>query len=152
MKTTLLLPIIILALLLCTTACRKDHNQVLIINSAELPVAATTFISTYFPDTAYQQIKKRKTTDSDDFVYEVKLAINFKLNFDSNGNWMDIDGNHQTIPVELIPEKINSYMAENYPNAFITYIDKEKTHVITELSNDLALTFDLQGNFTRIDY
>ncbi|WKL50535.1 PepSY-like domain-containing protein [Flavobacterium pectinovorum] len=64
---------------------------------------------------------------------------------------MDIDGNHQAIPAELIPEKINTYATANYANLFITSIDKEPTYIEVELSNNLELVFDLQGNFLRID-
>lgn len=151
MRKTLISAFIILSVLFSTTSCRKDDARDSIINPDDLPVPAANFISTYFSGAAYQLIQKRKYSNTDDFVYNVKLTINFEMNFDRNGNWIDINGNHQTIPFELIPQKINTYTAANFPDTFITGIRKKKSHIETELSNDMILIFDLAGNFIRKD-
>ena len=152
MKKIFLTGFIALSLLVTTTSCDSDDdNNESAINVTDLPKAADTFVTTYFPSTTYVLITKQNVTDLDGSLYDVKLSNNFEIDFDINGNWIDIDGNHQAVPVELVPEKIQTYVTTNYPNQFVTSIDKEKTTVEVELSNDLDSVFDLQGNFLRID-
>lgn len=152
MKKIILTGFIALSLLLSTTSCdNDDDNNESVINVTDLPKAADTFVTTYFPNTTYVLITKQNVADLDGSIYDVKLSNNFEIDFDANGNWIDIDGNHQAVPVELVPEKIQTYITTNYPNQFVTSIDNEKTTVEVELSNNLELVFDLQGNFIRID-
>lgn len=152
MKKIFLTGFIALSLLVTTTSCDSDDdNNESAINVTDLPKAADTFVTTYFPNTTYVLITKQNVADLDGSLYDVKLSNNFEIDFDVNGNWIDIDGNHQAVPVELVSKKIQIYVTTNYPNQFVTSIDKEKTTVEVELSNDLDLVFDLQGNFLRID-
>ncbi|MEO8255671.1 MAG: PepSY-like domain-containing protein [Flavobacterium sp.] len=152
MKKILLSGFIALSLLFTTTSCDSDDDdRETVITATDLPQTASTFITTYFPDATYQVIKKQDKPDADGSIYDVYLTNGFEIDFDANGNWIDIDGNHQAIPVELIPEKISIYITTNYPNQFATSIDNEKTFIEVELSNNLELVFDLQGNFIRID-
>ncbi|WP_394774158.1 PepSY-like domain-containing protein [Flavobacterium sp.] len=152
MKKILLSGFIALSLLVTTTSCDSDDDdRETVITAADLPQTASTFITTYFPNATYQVIKKQDKPDSDGSVYDVYLTNGFEIDFDANGNWIDIDGNNQVIPVALIPEKINTYVTANYPNQFITSIDNERTYTEIELNNKVELVFDLQGNFLRID-
>lgn len=152
MKKIILTGFIALSLLLTTTSCdNDDDNNESVINVTDLPKSADAFVTTYFPNTTYVLIRKQNVADLDGSIYDVKLSNNFEIDFDANGNWIDIDGNHQAVPVELVPEKIQTYVTTNYPNQFVTSIDNEKTTVEVELSNNVDLVFDLQGNFLRID-
>jgi len=151
MKKIILTGFIALSILFSTTSCNNDDERESIITSADLPTTSDTFVSTYFPNTTYLTVKKQNKADSDGSIYDVYLTNGFEIDFDAAGNWIDIDGNHQVIPAELIPEKINTYVTANYANLFVTSIDKETTYIEVELSNNLGLVFDLQGNFLRID-
>ena len=152
MKKIILTGFIALSLLLSTTSCdNDDDNKESTINAADLPKSADTFVTTYFPNTTYVLITKQNIADNDGSIYDVKLSNNFEIDFDANGNWIDIDGNNQAVPVELVPEKIQTYVTTNYPNQFVTSIDNETTYTEVELSNNIELVFDLQGNFLRID-
>lgn len=151
MKKIILTGFITLSILFSTTSCNNDDDRESIITSADLPTTSDTFVSTYFPNATYLTVKKQNKADNDNSIYDVFLTNGFEIDFDAAGNWIDIDGNHQAIPVELIPEKINTYVTANYANLFITSIDKEHTSIEVELSNNLELVFDLQGNFLQID-
>ncbi|MFG4004555.1 hypothetical protein B0A67_12755 [Flavobacterium aquidurense] len=152
MKKIILTGFIALSLLLTITSCDSDDdNNESVINVTDLPKSADTFVTTYFPNTTYALIKKQNVADNDGSIYDVKLSNNFEIDFDINGNWIDIDGNHQAVPVELVPGKIQTYVTTNYPSQFVTSIDNERTTIEVELSNNIDLVFDLQGNFLRID-
>lgn len=151
MKKIILTGFIALSLLFSTTSCDNDDDHDTIINAADLPAQAGTFVTTYFPNATYLTVKKQNRADNDGSIYDVFLTNGFEIDFDAAGNWIDIDGNHQAIPVELVPEKINSYVTTNYSGLFVTSIDNEPTYTEVELSNNLELVFDRQGNFVRID-
>lgn len=128
-----------------------DNHSEVVINSADLPQTAKTLISTHFPNATILLVEKQNIPGLDGTVYDVALSNGFEIDFDVNGKWIDIDRNHQAIPVGLIPEKINAYVTTNYPGLLITSIDNEKIFTEVELSNDLELVFDTLGNFLRID-
>lgn len=151
MKKTILSAIMAFAVLSFNTSCESDDKET-VITSAELPTPIDVFVKKYFPNATYVIIKKERKPESDGSLYDVKLSNNFDIDFDANGNWVDIEGHYQPIPVELIPEKINAYVTQNYKNFYVTSIDNERGSVEIELSNRLELIFDLQGNFIRIDY
>lgn len=151
MKKIIVTGFIALSLLLTNVSCDSDDNNESVITVADLPITATTFVTTYFPNATYLTIKKQHKADNDGSVYDVFLTNGFEVDFDVAGNWIDIDGNHQAIPIELIPEKIQTYLTTNYANQFVISIDKEPTYIEVDLSNNLELIFDLQGNFLRID-
>ncbi|WP_264534875.1 PepSY-like domain-containing protein [Flavobacterium sp. N1736] len=125
-----------------------NHNEV-VVNPTTLPAAAKTFISTHFPDAIIRLVEKQNTAGTNGSIYDVSLSNGFEIDFDVNGNWTEIDGNRLAIPTALIPAKISLYVTANYPNLFVTAIDKEKTYIDVELSNDVDLVFDLQENFLR---
>lgn len=150
MKKIILTGFITLSLLFTATSCNSDDDHERIISAADLPKPVDIFVTTYFPNATYQTIKKQNKADHDGSIYDVYLTNGFEIDFDLNGNWIDIDGNHQAIPTDLIPEKINTYVTTNYPNQFVTAIDNERTYIEIELSSNLELIFDIQGNFLRI--
>ena len=51
----------------------------------------------------------------------------------------------------ILPENIVDYIAKTYPDVLITGIDTETTGYEVELSNDLDVIFDTEGNFIRED-
>ncbi|WP_281232087.1 PepSY-like domain-containing protein [Flavobacterium gelatinilyticum] len=127
-----------------------NHNEVVIAPTA-LPEKAKTLISTYFPTASIRLAEKKNTQAANGTAYDVTLSNRFEIDFDSNGNWISIDGNNQEIPNELIPEKIDTYTKANYPDQFVTSIDNEKAYIKVELYKNIDLVFDLQGNFIRVD-
>lgn len=156
MKKTFITSFIALSLLLATTSCDSNddatpQNQATIAPSA-LPSAAKTFTDTYFPNAVYKSAVKLNTPGLNGSVYDTSLSSGYEIDFDANGNWTEIDGGNKAIPANLIPEKINAYIAANYPGLFVVQIENEKTKYDVELSNDLDLVFTMQGDFVRIDH
>lgn len=152
MKRIILTGFIALSLLFTTTSCDNDDDHETVITATDLPQTANTFVTNYFPNANYQVVKKQSRPDSDGSVYDVYLTNGFEIDFDAAGNWVDIDGNHQAIPVELVPEKIQDYVTKNYANQSVTAIDKEPTYIEVELTSTIELIFNLQGEFIRIDH
>lgn len=129
-------------------SCSQDDDET-IINAQDLPENAQTFITTHFPEADINKIEKNATAESDGSLYEVELSNNFDIDFSAEGDWIDIDGNNSEIPAEIIPANIANYVIENYAGLFITEIDTESTGYEINLSNDLDVHFDLEGNFLK---
>lgn len=139
-----------LSLLFSIAACDNNDSESA-ISAAELPAPVDVFVNTYFPNATYLSVKKQNRQDSDGSLYEVKLTNHFDIDFDINGHWIDIDGNHQQVPDELIPEKIKAYVSLHFPNLFIAEIDNENTYIDIDLSNDQDLRFSKNGDFIKLD-
>ncbi|WP_228447875.1 PepSY-like domain-containing protein [Chryseobacterium sp. KBW03] len=120
------------------------------INANQLPKTAKNFLASHFKGIAVNSaIEDREIYGVDE--YKVYLANGMKMEFDSSGNWKEIDGKHQKVPYGFIPVSIRNYSTKNFPNTYIVKIEKKRWSYKTELSNGLELEFDRNGNFKRID-
>lgn len=152
MKKKFLSGIAALAFIAVTVSCNNDDDdKETVIGTSELPAVTDVFVKAHFPDATYVLIKKEHRPESDGTLYEVKLSNGFEIDFDSEGNWVDIEGYSQAVPAELISEPIQAYLTANYKDFFVTSIDNEPGTTEIELSNRVELIFDRQGNFIRID-
>ncbi|MFP3596231.1 PepSY-like domain-containing protein [Chryseobacterium sp. SIMBA_029] len=120
------------------------------IHPNQLPKAAKSFLAAHFKGiTAGSVIEDREIYGVDE--YKVLLINGVKVEFDRNGNWKEVDGQHQKLPYGFIPASIKNYAAKTFPNTFIVKIEKERWSYKAELSNGIDLEFDKNGNFKRID-
>lgn len=122
------------------------------ISPNKLPNAAKSFIEQYFADQTI--VAAEKEMDDGQIVYEVTLSDGTELDFDENGEWTDVDCQNRQMPDGIVPEKIRSYVATNYPDNFIVEIEHKYNRYRIELNNDkygaspIELRFDNQFNYT----
>lgn len=144
-----ILAILALGFTLASTACAD--NDVITRDVKKLPVKAQEILTKQFPKATIQYIE----IDKDLFEhtnYIVKIKEGIDITFDSKGNWIEVDGNKKmTVPAFFIPETIKTQVADLFPEATITKIDKEARHYDVELSNDVDLTFDKKGKLKGLD-
>lgn len=151
MKKILLSSLLLVLSMSLFISCSDDD---IIIQSSELPQAAQVFVSTHFNGATYLRIERDKKPDADGSLYEVYLSNGFKVEFDTNGLWVEVDGEMQTVPasiIELLPEAIPNYVKATYPTQYIVSIDKKIYGFSIELNYGLDLIFNHEGNFTGID-
>jgi predicted nucleotide-binding protein (sugar kinase/HSP70/actin superfamily) len=79
------------------------------------------------------------------------FADGVKIEFNGDGEWKDVDCKFGAVPAAIIPKKIASYVAKNYPDAKIIKIDRDRRDYEVSLSNRLELTFDMKFNLVEID-
>lgn len=138
---------LVLFAVLTFAACgNDDDDQKITID--ELPQRAITFIETHFPDSQIISVTLDPNSRS---RYEVKLNNGFDLDFDQEGEWTEIEGNGQKVPDAIIPEKILEYVQTTYPDSFIEEISKKTDRYEVDLSTDIDLIFDLDGNLIHTD-
>ena len=141
MKQTRLLLLAVLCLLVASVAKADDTP----IPVGQLPAAARTFVQANFPT------KKIIYAEKDFNMYECRLSDGTEIDFNKKGNWDKVDCKNTAVPAALIPEAIKSYVKANFPDCIITKIDKERYGIDIELSNDLDLKFNYQGQLLGMD-
>lgn len=83
--------------------------------------------------------------------YDVVFTNGDKVEFDSNGNWTDIQCNHSHVPAALVPQGIKDYLKRNYADTTIKEIEKSGSKYEVKLSNGLEITFNKYLEVTNID-
>lgn len=114
------------------------------------------------PQTAQQFIKQHYDVKSvshvimeDDFFsskeFKVALVDGTELEFDSKGQWTEVDPEKGTVPEAIIPGNIRSYISKSFPNNKVEQISRSSRKYEVELTSGLDLEFDRNGKFLRID-
>nr|WP_242499232.1 PepSY-like domain-containing protein [Flavobacterium sp. 140616W15] len=80
------------------------NAQKTVITKTALPANAQSFLKTHFAGQEPTYIIEDKEMFSKD--YKVQFANNLEVEFDGKGNWEEVDGNHQAIPISVIPKKL----------------------------------------------
>ena len=114
-----------------------------------LPKTAQQFLKKNFSDR--QVVLIEKDVQFLGVKYEVTLNDGSELNFDTNGEWTKIDCIHQAIPTSAIPETIYNYVSAKFPAASIVEINKGHRIIKVELSNNIDLRFNMQGQIVGYD-
>ena len=117
---------------------------------SKLPAEARTTISKHFPDAKISFIKIEK-----DFFqsanYEATLTNGVEVDFNSKGEWLEVDCKKGTVPAAFIPAKVSSYVKSNFPNEQIRKIERGRKGYEVKLSNGLEVKFDPYGGFLKLD-
>lgn len=143
MKTFKIISLLLLSAALMMS-CSSDDDE--IVN--ETPQEIEAFVKMHFPNSAILKITKEMSGDS--YTYDVKLAGNIELEFNSKKEITSIDSATK-LPDSVIPANIRSYVTTNYPSNFIIGWELEATHQQIELNNGVELEFTMSGEFIRID-
>lgn len=119
----------------------KDVNQ--------LPAPARKFISQYFAKSPVSQIKIENDM-LESKKYDVKLSNGTEIEFDSKGNWKEVDAKKGHVPAALIPGFVNSYLKANkFTNEYVTKIERDRKGYEVKLNNGISFKFDNQGKFKK---
>ena len=117
-----------------------------------LPTSSKDYIEQHFSSNIIEVEENSNWQIWENEKYEVKLANGMELDFDENGNIIEIESqNNAVIPMAALPANILSYLKENYPDTQVIGWEKQKKEQEVELANGIELEFDDQGNFRKID-
>ncbi len=137
---------ILFAALLPATAAMADYDRP--VRFEELPAAARTFIGTHFADAKVTLA----TVDRGLFTtWDVIFSDGTQIEFDSRGQWTEIDCRRGFVPEAALPAGVASFLREHYPDARVRDIERDGRYFDVNLNNRLELTFDLNGNLRDID-
>lgn len=115
----------------------------------KLPVTAREMISKHFPQTKVSYIKIEKDL-LQSTSYDVKLADGIELEFNSKGEWLEIDCKNKAVPSTFIPQTISKYMNANYSGHKTVKIERNRKGYELTLENGLEVDFDQFGGFLKL--
>lgn len=125
-------------------------GEVITRDANQLPLNARNFINQYFSKPQISRIKI-ETNVLGSKKYEVLLTDRTEIDFDSNGNWTEVDCQKAAVPGALVPASVKEYVKTNFPHEIITKIDRGRSGVEVELANDYSLKFNSKGKFVKMD-
>ncbi len=137
----------IAALSLGITAVHADDDRAISVN--QLPKPAQEFIQKFFPKQKVALAKEE--TDFLGKSYEVMFVDGNKVEFTRSGEWKEVKCRFSAVPDGIVPAQIVKYVGDNYPDAKILEIDRDKRDIELKLDNRVELAFDLQYNIIDID-
>lgn len=141
-----LFPIIAVLFAAVFFACSDDSDKESPVSFDQLPEQAQSFVKLFFPDSAVQSVE---TSGSG---WDVNFTNGTEIDFNSEGSWTSIDcGPGVTVPYDLVPVNIHTFVEQNYPSAGVVEISRTTSEYEIELSNGINATFDLHGNFLHFD-
>ena len=140
----------ILALAIATLvglqSCEKED---VMIPAAELPEEVISFLDTHFSGIEVRSVIK--DYDNSTYEFEVYLANGTRIELSRRGEWRNVENHLAGVPHSVIPNKILTYVAENYPNQMIIGIERDR-QIDVELKGGVELVFSLSEEFVRFDY
>ena len=83
--------------------------------------------------------------------YDVIFTNGNKVEFDKKGNWKEVDCKYSAVPAAVIPEPIQKYVKDNYPDTKILKLERDKKEYEVKLTNRTELKFDINFNLIDID-
>lgn len=141
-----LFPIIAVLFAAVFFACSDDSDKESPVSFDQLPEQAQSFVKLFFSDSAVQSVE---TSGSG---WDVNFTNGTEIDFNSEGSWTSIDcGPGVTVPYDLVPVNIHTFVEQNYPSAGVVEISRTTSEYEIELSNGIDATFDLYGNFLHFD-
>ena len=132
--------ITLFALLLCFVKFSQAGDKVT-RDVNKLPVAAREMINKHFPQAKVEYIKIEK----DLFLstsYDVKMSDGIELEFNSKGEWIEIDCKNKAVPAIFIPNTIGGHK--------IIKIERDRKGYELTLENGLEVDFDQFGGFLKL--
>lgn len=141
--------LVILCTLLMAAFAAKAADRHRIITFEELPVKAQEFVTTYFSGQTIRFVEMEievKRTE-----YTVRFENGMEIEFNSNGDWEEVESHAECLPTGFLNENILNYLSKNFPNCCIREISKSRFKVEIELDNGLELVFNKNGDFLRFD-
>lgn len=140
----------ILALAIATLvglqSCEKED---VMIPAAELPEEVISFLDTHFSGIEIRSVIK--DYDNSTYEFEVYLSNGTRIELSRRGEWRNVENHLAGVPHSVVPNKILTYVAENYPDQMIIGIERDR-QIDVELKGGVELVFSLNEDFVKFDY
>ena len=135
-----------IAILVGLQSCEKED---VMIPAAELPSEVISFLDTHFSGIEVRSVIK--DYDNSTYEFEVYLSNGTRIELSRRGEWRNVENHLAGVPNSVIPNKILTYIAENYPDQMIIGIERDR-QIDVELKGGVELVFSLNEDFVKFDY
>ncbi|MCR4921301.1 MAG: PepSY-like domain-containing protein [Bacteroidaceae bacterium] len=114
----------------------------------QMPANVQQVVKTHFAD---QKIAIAKVDGWFWKEYDVVFTNGNKIEFDSKGNWTEVECKNSEVPASLVPAAIAKYVKENYPQAKVMGLSRDRQGYDVKLANGIELEFNQQYQLIDID-
>ena len=121
------------------------------VQTSQLPQLAQTFLNKHFKDSKIAMVTSERDWLIMDQEYNVVFANGDKIEFDSKGNWENIECRHASVPQHIVPTAITQHISQAFPGTSIKEIDHDSRGYDVELSNGVEVKFDNNFKAYKID-
>lgn len=115
----------------------------------QLPEKAQKVVQKAFPDTKIKKVEMERRASL--IQYEVKLAGGIKMQFNKDGKFTECECTKSAVPDMLVPQKIRSYLGDEFPDRKVMRIEHEGKLFDIMLDNGYELTFNSSYRLVDID-
>ncbi len=119
------------------------------IQPEQLPTAAQQLLKTHFK--GQKVALANMETEFLGKSYDVVLTNNTQIEFDSKGEWTNIECTSATVPAALIPIQIKNKVKELYGTDEIKEIERDRRGYDVKLTNGMDVEFDKKFQVVEID-
>ena len=134
-----------ISVMVAFTACAGNDRPAQL---TDLPNAAQAFVKKDF--TAEKPVLVTIDKEVTGNTYEVNFSSGNSVDFDRRGEWKEVECRPE-VPAAIVPAQILKLVQNNYPEAKIIKIDRDKRGYEVELSTRIELKFDKNCNLIEID-
>ncbi|KLI25805.1 PepSY-like domain-containing protein [Brachyspira hyodysenteriae] len=110
-----------------------------VVPASALPQKARTFIRRVYPNAKIWKVER------DDGKFEVKLSNGASIDFMPNGNWLNIDGEYNGVPMSVLPQAVANTVRRTYPQARMIDVEKEWGNYKIKLNNMMEIYVAANG-------
>lgn len=137
--------VLVAGLLMCVSMVGFSKGNIFVQGKDRLPVKAQNFINLNLEKERIVYVRESRTL----FLRKEYLAVfanGLKIEFDSDGDWIDMLSDKKGLPQNLVPENVWLYVKEYYASTNVMEIEKKRKSVLRVLlSNRKEIFFDSEG-------
>lgn len=119
-------------------------------DTTKLPKPALEFAAKAFPNAKVVGIEI-DTSLLKPTEYDATLSDGSKIEYDSAGNWTDIESKFTGVPQSVLPKEVAAYLDSSYKGQKIKAVSKERYGWEVELINGLELKINAAGQLLEVD-
>ena len=110
-----------------------------VVPPSSLPQKARSFIKRVYPNAQIWKVER------DGGKFEVDLSNGASIDFNINGNWLNIDGEYNGVPISVLPQAVANTVRRTYPQARMIDVEKEWGNYKIKLNNMMELYVAANG-------
>ena len=110
-----------------------------VVPASSLPQKARAFIQRVYPGAQIWKVER------DDGKFDVKLSNGASIDFLPNGNWINIDGEYNGVPLSVLPQAVANTVRRTYPQAMMIDVEKEWGNYKIKLNNMMEMFISANG-------
>ena len=112
----------------------------MVVPVSALPKTAVNFIKKIYPDAQIWKVER------DGAKFDVNLSNGASIDFLTNGDWVNIDGEYNGVPFSVLPQAVANTVKKTYPDAMIVSVEKEWGNYKVKLNNMMEMYVASDGS------